>query len=223
VAANPGWYPDPRDPSRDRYWDGSKWSGQTRKRKGRGVVGWFRSLPRAAQFAIPVIAGMVIVAIAVGGNESNESNSSGGGGQAAGTESGGDAAEVDRNSRAYIEAVRRCHMFVGILILDIRKGKLNEIELAEEATNGRDACENVRTELLEMETEHFDEEAERAWYGVDRLKSGLNALLTWIDNPEPTKLVETKYKLELGMAASEAAVREINRRRREYGLPPIGS
>lgn len=25
-----GWYPDPSDPSAQRYWDGSQWTAQTR-------------------------------------------------------------------------------------------------------------------------------------------------------------------------------------------------
>src|SRR5436305_1721199 len=28
VSATPGWYPEPDDPSRMRFWDGSAWTGQ---------------------------------------------------------------------------------------------------------------------------------------------------------------------------------------------------
>jgi hypothetical protein len=137
------------------------------------------------------------------------------------SESQEEATEVNKNSRAYIEAVRRCQTIVGILVLDIREEKRNTLEIAEETTGARDTCESVDNELLEMETDHFDEEASLAWGGVDEVKSGLNALLTWIDNPEPTKLIEARDKLQEGSAAASAGVQEINRRRHEYSLPPV--
>lgn len=132
-----------------------------------------------------------------------------------------DAASVDKNSRTYIEAVRRCQEFVGILALDIKKEASNTFELAEEATGARDVCDSVRSELLTMDTDHFDDQAERAWYGVDRLKSGLNALLAFVDKPQPTKLIEARDKIKEGSVASELGVREINGRRHVYGLPPV--
>lgn len=69
----PGWYPDPRKPTQDRYWDGSQWTGQTRKGKGGGFVAGYRRLPRWAQIGIPIVAILVIVGAATGGDESDKS------------------------------------------------------------------------------------------------------------------------------------------------------
>jgi uncharacterized protein DUF2510 len=72
-----GWYPDPRDPSRDRYWDGAKWAGQTRKRQGKGFVAAYRRLPIWAQIGIPVLAVLVVIAAVAGDGESGDSDQSG--------------------------------------------------------------------------------------------------------------------------------------------------
>lgn len=69
----PGWYPDPRKPTRDRYWDGSQWTDQTRKGKSGGFRAAFGRLPRWAQFAIPIFALLVVVGAAAGGGESDDS------------------------------------------------------------------------------------------------------------------------------------------------------
>jgi hypothetical protein len=38
-----------------------------------------------------------------------------------------------------------------------------------------------------MHTDHFDDQAQTAWTGVDRIKSGLNALMAYIDDPRPRR------------------------------------
>jgi hypothetical protein len=61
----------------------------------------------------------------------------------------------------------------------------------------------------------------QAWYGVDRMKSGLNALLVYIDSKAPSKLIEARDKLVQGLATARAGIRAINARRRFYGLRAI--
>lgn len=72
----PGWYPDPRKPTQDRYWDGSQWTGQTRKKQGGGFRAGYGRLPRWAQIGIPIVAILFVVAAATGGDESDKSGSS---------------------------------------------------------------------------------------------------------------------------------------------------
>lgn len=67
-----GWYPDPRDPSRDRYWDGERWTQQTRKRQGEGFVKAYRRLPNWAQWGIPIVAVLLIIGIATEGDDSTQ-------------------------------------------------------------------------------------------------------------------------------------------------------
>jgi hypothetical protein len=93
-----------------------------------------------------------------------------------------DAASVDKNTRAYIAQVQTCQVEVGLLLLAIRRGQTNTLKLADEGTTARDACDSIRSRLLSMDTTHFDDQATDAWYGVDRLKSGLNAFLAYLDN-----------------------------------------
>jgi Protein of unknown function (DUF2510)/Domain of unknown function (DUF4352) len=69
----PGWYPDPRKPTRDRYWDGFKWTDQTRKKQGGGVRAAYGRLPRWAQIAIPIFAILIVVGAIAGEGESNDS------------------------------------------------------------------------------------------------------------------------------------------------------
>jgi len=70
----PGWYPDPRKPTRDRYWDGSEWTDQTRKGKNSGIRAVYGRLPRWAQFAIPIVILLIVVGAAAGGGESDDSS-----------------------------------------------------------------------------------------------------------------------------------------------------
>jgi len=74
-----------------------------------------------------------------------------------------------------------------------------------------------------MDTTHFDDQATDAWYGVDRLKSGLNAFLAYLDNPEPTKLIEARNKLQEGDQNAARGIHEINQRRKVYGLHAVKS
>jgi hypothetical protein len=57
--------------------------------------------------------------------------------------------------------------------------------------------------------------------GVDRIKSGLNAFVSYIDTRYPSKLNEAKGKLGQVAAWARIGVRGINVRRHVYGLESI--
>ena len=70
----PGWYPDPRKPTRDRYWDGSQWTDQTRRGQGGGGArAAYGRLPRWAQIAIPIVVILIVAGAVAGGEESDNS------------------------------------------------------------------------------------------------------------------------------------------------------
>jgi hypothetical protein len=72
-SSPPGWYPDPRKPTQDRYWDGSRWTDQTRKKPGGGFAAGYRRLPRWAQIAIPIVGILVVVGAATGDSKPDKS------------------------------------------------------------------------------------------------------------------------------------------------------
>jgi hypothetical protein len=76
-SPDPGWYPDPRKPTRDRYWDGSQWTDKTRKKQGGGFRAAYGRLPRWAQIAIPIVAILVVVSAVAGGGESDNKDTAG--------------------------------------------------------------------------------------------------------------------------------------------------
>jgi hypothetical protein len=76
TSASPGWYPDPRAPHRQRYWDGTRWSEQTRARKGGGFVAGYRRLPMWAQVGIPILIALFIIGAATGNDDSGGSGPS---------------------------------------------------------------------------------------------------------------------------------------------------
>jgi hypothetical protein len=124
------------------------------------------------------------------------------------------------NTHAYITQVRACVTVTG-LVASIAQKATNEFDVADAATKGRDTCDAIRSRLLRISTDHFDDQASQAWYGVDRMKSGLNALLAYLDTNAPSKLIEARDKLVQGIATAKAGVRAINARRRVYGLKAI--
>ena len=125
---------------------------------------------------------------------------------------------MSKNTCAYINAMATCETAVGIVLLDIKQGQPDDVALADESTQARDVCDGIRSKLATMNTDHFDDQAAEGFYAVDRYKSGLNAMLAYIDNPRPTKVIEARDKLETGDAAAAEATRAINKRRRLFGL-----
>lgn len=125
---------------------------------------------------------------------------------------------VDRNSRAYVKAVQGCRLSAAIVRSAAVKGDADLVDMADLTTTARDTCDSIRGNLLGMDTDHFDDQAQTAWTGVDRIKSGLNALMAYIDDPRPTKIIEARDKLNEGDATAREGLRGINRRRHVYGL-----
>ena len=91
-----------------------------------------------------------------------------------------------------------CEISAGLVLLQMREAKATDVELAETTTQARDTCESVRDKLLLADTDHFDDEAAIGFHGIDRYKSGLNAVLAYLDNPRPTKIVEIRNKIREG-------------------------
>jgi hypothetical protein len=131
-----------------------------------------------------------------------------------------DRGKFNYNTHRYINQVRGCLTVTG-LVVQIAANAQDEIQVADAATKGRDTCDAIRSRLLRINTDNFDNQASQAWYGVDRMKSGLNALLAYLDTKAPSKLIETRDKLQQGTATAKAGIRAINARRRAYGLRAI--
>jgi hypothetical protein len=128
---------------------------------------------------------------------------------------------MDRNTRVYIAKVKTCDLETGIVLLQIKDGVTDPVKLAGTTTDARDICDSIRSQLSTMSTDHFYNQAILAWAGVDRMKSGLNAFLAYLDNPEPTKIIEVRDKLQEGDADISQGIAQINQRRKVYGLPPV--
>ena len=162
---------------------------------------------------------LLLLAVAVSTLASGCDTASDGGGSGGGDPaSSDDARSVDRNTRAYLNKISTCQTAVGLVLLDARSGNADDFQLADDATQARDICDSIRSQLLAMDTDHFDDEAATGFYAVDRYKSGLNAILTYIDDPAPTKIIEARDKLQEGDLSARQARRDINGRRHVYGL-----
>ena len=131
-----------------------------------------------------------------------------------------DKGKFNYNTHRYIVQVRGCIKITGLVIAIAQQGP-DDITFADSTTKARDTCNTIRTRLLRISTDHFDDQASQAWYGVDRMKSGLNALLAYIDSKAPSKLIEARDKLQAGLSNATVGVAAINRRRRSYRLKAI--
>jgi hypothetical protein len=142
------------------------------------------------------------------------------GGTFAGEAWGAGDPSMNKRTRAYVDAAHACELGVGLVQLDIKKN-VSLVALADITTQARDICEGVRSKLLSLDTSHFGDQASEVWYGVDRYKSGLNALLTYIDTSAPSKVIEVRNKFGEADAAITHGIKLINARRRLYGLGPL--
>jgi len=128
-------------------------------------------------------------------------------------------ADMDKHTRAYVKQVRGC-VLIAQLSLNLA-GKQTDVGASETVKQAADTCDAISTRLVQMSTDHFDKQAVVAWSGVDRIKSGLNAFVKYIDTRYPSKLVESKEKLKLGGTWTRIGIRGINARRHVYGLGSI--
>ena len=117
--------------------------------------------------------------------------------------------DMDKHTRAYVKQVRAC---VTIAALSLQIATLK---------TAADTCEVIRRRLVTMSTDHFDKQANVAWGGVDRIKSGMNAFVAYIDSGAPSKLNEAAGKVKLGTSWTQIGIRGINLRRHVYGLGSI--
>jgi hypothetical protein len=131
-----------------------------------------------------------------------------------------DRGKFNYNTHRYIVQVRGC-ISATRLVASIAQKTNDDVELADATTKGRDICDAIRSRLLSINTDHFDNQASQAWYGVDRMKSGLNALLVYIDSKAPSKVIEARDKLVQGLATAQTGNRAINARRLSFGLRAI--
>ena len=194
---------------------------------------WFGRLGTTRQTLL-IAGGLLVLVIAIasasGGGGDNTGTAGAGAGVTQGstttttkkkTKANGDSAAVNRNTRRYVNAVNACRVSAAIVRSTAAKGDTDLIDMADLTTTARDTCDGARSTLLTMDSDHFDDQAANAWAGVDEIKSGLNATLAYIDNPRPSKIIEARNKLDDGESTAAAALRQINQRRKVYGLKPM--
>ena len=127
--------------------------------------------------------------------------------------------DMDKHTRAYVKQVRAC-VTIAALSLQIAS-KQTDIKASATLKTAADTCEVIRRRLVTMSTDHFDKQANVAWGGVDRIKSGMNAFVAYIDSGAPSKLNEAAGKVKLGTSWTQIGIRGINLRRHVYGLGSI--
>lgn len=128
---------------------------------------------------------------------------------------------MDRRTREYISQVQTCQVTVGLTLLMIQRGETDAFQIADSANTAAETCEIIKQNLATANTDHFDEEALLAWSGVSEMKSGMNVLIAYVDDPRPSKLIEARDKIQRGDAQAAAGLQQINQRRVVYGLKKI--
>jgi hypothetical protein len=131
--------------------------------------------------------------------------------------------EVDRNTRAYVRQMEGCEVAVTLIRQVLKDSSTDLVALADSTTQARDICDSARSTLVSLSTDHFDDQAALGFDAIDRYKSGLNAVLAYIDNPRPTKVIEARNKLQQGDEEAAQAHHQINQRRHVYGLKALRS
>jgi hypothetical protein len=137
----------------------------------------------------------------------------------AGASSTSTQSDVDTHTRAYVKQVRGC-VAIASLSLQIAS-KQNDFKASATLKSAADTCDAIRHRLVGMSTDHFSKQADVAWGGVDRIKSGLNAFVAYIDSGAPSKLNEAVGKVKQGTSWTQIGIRGINLRRHVYGLGSI--
>jgi hypothetical protein len=128
---------------------------------------------------------------------------------------------MDKRTHDYLRGMAFCESSVELVRIELGQGNQTDIALADAVTKARDTCDNVRSTLATLDTDHFSDQAAEGFYAIDRYKSGLNAILAYIDNPRPTKVIEARNKLQDGDQSAKQARHGINVRRHVYGLRAV--
>jgi hypothetical protein len=129
--------------------------------------------------------------------------------------------DVDQRTRGYVHQVKTCRLSIEWAIADTFR-EANALQIAEETANARDLCNTVRSRLVTMNTDQFDNAANTALSGVDGYRDGLRALFAFADNPDAVgKAIEASLKLREGDRRVFAGLKQINARRGIYNLKPI--
>jgi hypothetical protein len=131
----------------------------------------------------------------------------------------GDTPSMDKRTRSFVATLRQCDLSAAIARGSLKSA--TAVQAADAVTSARDTCDNVRSELALADSQHFSDQAAIAFGAADELKSGLNAVLAYLDNPRPSKVIEARNKLDDGATQAASAYSEINKRRRVYGLKSI--
>ena len=127
--------------------------------------------------------------------------------------------DVDKRTRAFMDAMGSCQIAVALIRDELKHASsLDPVSLADDTTQARDVCDQARSATVTIDDKHFSDQATTGFYAMDRYKSGLNALLAYIDNPRPTKVIEARDKLQEGDQAVTQAMHDINKRRHVYAL-----
>jgi Protein of unknown function (DUF2510)/Domain of unknown function (DUF4328) len=64
VLPPPNWYPDPQDPTRSRYWDGTRWTEHTHPLAAPTVAPAYRSLVPPARVLLVLFAATLVLTVA---------------------------------------------------------------------------------------------------------------------------------------------------------------
>jgi hypothetical protein len=197
---------------------------------------WWAGLPKVAKWSIAIVAALILIGgcSALIGDDGSEGEDQTTTEAAAPTTTEEEAEQTETepagppgdNIRArsteFVQAMRFCQRSVSVLRGAIVRGEASSlIELADATRTSKQICDRVQDQLRELDTEHFDDQALTAQVAVDSWKDGLDALADYIDDEEPSKLLEARDKLNEGDAIAEQAVSEINERRAVYDVPPL--
>lgn len=127
---------------------------------------------------------------------------------------------MNTRTRAYVVKISGCGAAVALVRRALKRSP-TVLDMADVVTRARNVCDNTRRDLAAANTDHFDDQAAEGFNAVDRYKSGLNAMLAYIDNPRPSKIIEARDKMQEGDVSLVAALHGINVRRHVYGLRAI--
>lgn len=132
---------------------------------------------------------------------------------------GGSGGNLEKLTRAYVAQASACEAGAEAALAPGEDA--SDFEFADLVTQARDVCEEARANLLDLSTSGFNDEATEIWGGVDQMKSGLNAILAYMGDESPAKLVEARNKLVDGKNALEDGMSKINSLRADQGLAAI--